>query len=404
MKKSVDVIVIGAGVVGLAIGKCLLESRAVQSVVVLEKEEALGSHASGRNSGVLHAGFYYQPDSLKARFTREGNEKLGRFCIEHGLPYKKCGKVVVTRDISEHESLLNLYRRGLMNGIDLHLIDAKELSSIEPRATTATLALWSPRTGVADPKAVIEKLADSFLHLGGTLLKGEKVLRVQPGQVETGTGKWLTGHVVNCAGLYAEKMAHQMGFGLNYGLVPFKGLYIYGSMPPGFLSSHVYPVPDPRNPFLGVHLTTTVTGATKVGPTAIPALWKEDYGIFKGFNFKESIEISRLLGKFLFTSSHNALDLVRTEIPKYLRRHLLVDAQKLVPSIDPSLFKTRGRVGIRAQLIDRKSGDLEMDFKVVGDHRSTHVLNAVSPAWTSSLAFAEYVVDGIVKERFSSQD
>jgi L-2-hydroxyglutarate oxidase LhgO len=201
--------------------------------------------------------------------------------------------------------------------------------------------------------------------------------------------------VINAAGLYADKIAHSYGVGLEYRMLPFKGLYWYGSWPAGQLQRHVYPVPDARNPFLGVHLTVTVDGRGKVGPTAIPALWREDYGGLDSFSLEESREIIQTFPRFLMSPHHDVLGLLRSELPKYSRHYMLRQAARLVPSVRQEDFRVKGTPGVRAQLFDTKSRQLEMDFVVLHGDRSTHILNAVSPAWTSSLAFAEYVVNSM---------
>lgn len=182
-------------------------------------------------------------------------------------------------------------------------------------------------------------------------------------------------------------------------MLPFKGLYWYADWEPGRLQRHVYPVPDARNPFLGVHLTVTVDGRVKVGPTAIPALWREDYGRGAGFSVREMAGVARLYPSFLRSTHHDVPGLIRSELPKYSRRYLVQQASRLVPSVRASDFRTRGRVGVRAQLLHVPTGRLEMDFVVRGGESSTHVLNAVSPAWTSALAVAQYVVEGVRSQR-----
>lgn len=205
------------------------------------------------------------------------------------------------------------------------------------------------------------------------------------------------GHIINAAGLYADTVAHWFGFGEEYRMLPFKGLYWYSTWEPGRLQRHVYPVPDPRNPFLGVHLTVTVDGRAKLGPTAIPALWREDYGGVKGLDTGEAWQIAKLYPRFWRSAHHDVQGLIRTEMPKYRRQHLVKQAAALVPSVSADDFTVKGRVGVRAQLLHVPTGRLEMDFLVQSDDRSTHMLNAVSPAWTSSLAVADHVVGGILR-------
>jgi L-2-hydroxyglutarate oxidase len=393
VSKSADVVIVGGGVVGLALADAWLAQEPTSRVLVLEKGERLAEHASGRNSGVLHAGFYYAPDSLKAQLTRNGNQLLRAFCAERGVPVRETGKVVVTQSDEELPALQELLRRGQANGVPLELIDESGLRKLEPLARTHGSALWSPTTAVADPVAVVGALASRVRERGGEIALNSPVVDAGPGWTTTqGHGRIATGHLINAAGLHADTVAHWFGVGEEYRMLPFKGLYWYGSWEPGRLQRHVYPVPDSRNPFLGVHLTVTVDGRAKIGPTAIPALWREDYGGIGGFNASEAWQIAQTFPAFLRSKHHDVPGLVRTELPKYVRRHLVSQAAALVPSVTPGDFRTRGRPGVRAQLLHLPTRKLEMDFVVRPGEMSTHVLNAVSPAWTSSLAVAEHVV------------
>ena len=393
--RGYDVAVIGGGIVGLALADAWLARHPGSSVLVLDKEERLAEHASGRNSGVLHAGFYYAPDSLKAQLTRRGNQLLKAFCAEQRVPVRETGKVVVTTSAEQLTSLDELYSRGQTNGVPLEMVDEAALREIEPLARTHERALWSPSTAVADPVAVVEALAARVRERGGEVRLGTPVIEAGPGWVRTPYQRIEVGHIINAAGLYADRVAHWFGVGEDYAMLPFKGLYWYSNWPAGRLQRHVYPVPDPRNPFLGVHLTVTVSGSTKVGPTAIPSLWREDYAGLRGFKPAEMADIARLYPRFLRSPHHDVPGLVRSEVPKYSRRYLVGQASALVPSVRAEDFRERGRVGVRAQLLHVPTGKLEMDFVVEPGERSTHVLNAVSPAWTSSLAMAEWIVERI---------
>ncbi len=388
-----DYLIVGGGVVGLAIAREIKLRDTSKSVAIVEKEPALGLHASGRNSGVIHAGFYYSPDSLKAKLTRQGNILLHEFLVEKSVPIKNVGKVVVTTNQSQLASLEELYRRGVANGVPLEILDEQQLSELEPNTKTVEKALWSPTTSVADPLALVNALKDDLTQLGVKIYLSEKVLEIKDKSVKTQNNNFAYGHLVNAAGLYADKIAHQLGFGLQYDMLPFKGLYWYAPRLKNTIHHHIYPVPDPRNPFLGVHLTVTVNGDIKIGPTAIPAFWREDYGKFSGFSLKELGQIAIDLPKFLISPHHNALSLIATEMPKYSRKYLVNQAKKLVPNLLQEDFKTKGKIGVRAQLFDRKSKKLEMDFVVESDSDSTHILNAVSPAWTTSLSFAKHVAE-----------
>lgn len=400
MKSTADVLIVGAGVVGLALADAWLAHHPHDNVIVVDKESELGMHASGRNSGVVHAGFYYAPDSLKAKLTRDGNRLLKEFCSERGVMVRETGKVVVTTSGQQLPALEQLFERGQLNGVALEKIDEAQLKELEPLARTHERALWSPSTAVADPVAVVKALAHRVIERGGVLRLGSSVVGVSPGEVTMSNADTVSfGHLINAAGLYADTIAHWCGVGMEYKMLPFKGLYWYGNWEPGRLQRHVYPVPDSRNPFLGTHITVTVDGRAKVGPTAIPSLWREDYGRTKNFSAAEMAHILRLYPGFISSKHHNVWNLLRTELPKYSRKKLLAEAARLVPAVKSQDFNQKGRPGVRAQLMHVPSGRLEMDFVVHHGHRSTHILNAVSPAWTSSLAVAEHVVSGIEMDR-----
>lgn len=383
--------VIGAGIVGLAIANQIRQIQPTATIAVFDKENSVGAHASGRNSGVLHAGFYYSPDSLKAALTRDGNKLLRDFCSAEKIRVNETGKVVVAQNSSEVAALQELHRRGNLNGVVTELVTPEHLTELEPLARTSELALWSPNTAAANPLEVTQILANKVVREGTTLKLGHEVLRTTPNRIITNFGNFSIGHIINCAGLYADKIAKPFGFCDDYAMLPFKGLYWYGNWAPGKLQRHVYPVPDVRNPFLGVHLTVTIDGRAKIGPTAIPIFSRESYSGFGGLSPKEILNIVGIYPKFLSSKHHDVVGLIKSEMPKYLQRHLVTQAKALVPSVDPKDFKERGKPGIRAQLLDIKNKKLEMDFVVRGDENSTHLLNAVSPAWTSALAMAEHV-------------
>jgi (S)-2-hydroxyglutarate dehydrogenase len=395
--RAVDVAVIGGGIVGLALADAVLAARPGTSVVVLEKEPQLGRHASGRNSGVLHAGFYYSPDSLKARLTRRGNVLLHEFCEETGVSVRRCGKLVVARSAADLPALDALLERAAANQVPVERVDETQARELEPLARTVDRALWSPTTSSASPLAVLEALAERVGRRGGEVVLDAPVTSARPGQVRTPDDTFHVGHVINAAGLQADRVARWFGMCDDYVVLPFKGLYWYGDWPAGRLQRHVYPVPDPRDPFLGVHLTVTVDGRAKIGPTAIPVLWREAYGGVRGFSGRDAIEVGRTLPGFLRSPHHDVPALLRAELPKYWRRHLVGQARLLVPSVRADSFRERGAPGVRAQLFHRPTRRLEMDFVLRGDQHSTHVLNAVSPAWTSSLAVAEHVVADLLQ-------
>ena len=396
--KSCDYLVIGAGVIGLAIAREILLNNKTSKVIIVDKETEVGLHASGRNSGVLHAGFYYSPDSLKAKLTVDGNRLLREFCAENDVPIKNIGKVVVTKNAKEEESLKELYRRGIENGVEIEIVDKQQLKELEPRAKTYEKALWSPNTGSASPQKVIKALEKDFLKLGGEIILGQSFVKIENNNIVLTNSIISANHVINSAGLYADKVAHKFDFGHKYRMLPFKGLYWYAPNQTDKLTRHIYPIPDARNPFLGVHLTVTDEGKVKIGPTAIPALWRENYRMLTNFKVKELLQVAIDLPKMAFSPHHDFGALLKQELPKYSRSYLTKQASLLAEGINVADFNLRGKSGIRAQLFDLKQNKLEMDFVIEGDKNSTHVLNAVSPAWTCALSFAQYVY-GFMKEK-----
>ena len=390
-----DFLVIGGGVIGLNIARTLCRTFRGASVHLIEKEADCGLHASGRNSGVLHAGFYYSPDSLKAKFTWRGNRLLTEYCEEKKIPLNKCGKVVVAKNHGDHAGLDELLRRGRANGIPLEEISEKEAKSIEPRVKTCERALFSPATATVDPSLVMQAMKKDAVAEGVQLHCGVRYLRSSKGQVTTTHGTHDVGYVVNAAGLYADRNARDYRFSEHYRILPFKGLYLYSSEPPGSIRTNIYPVPDLKNPFLGVHFTVAASGKAKIGPTAIPGFWREQYGGMTNFRWNEFLEvIVRGMG-LLVNSNFDFKTLAVRELAKYSRSKMISLASQLAEGVKPEHFQSWGKPGIRAQLVDLKKRKLEMDFILEGDQRSMHVLNAVSPAFTCGIPFSEHVCERI---------
>ena len=394
-----DYLIIGAGVIGLTIALELHRRFPAASITVLEKEPAAGQHASGRNSGVLHAGFYYSADSLKARFCRDGNRAMRDYCTARNLALNPCGKLVVAKNAGELAGLDELHRRGKANGVAVELISAADARRIEPRVKTIERALWSPTTASADPLAVIACLARDAVDAGITLRTGVAYRSGGPGRVLTSAGAIDAGYVINCAGLYADRVAKDFGFCRHYTILPFKGLYLYSDEPVGSLKTHIYPVPDLKFPFLGVHFTVTVDGHTKIGPTAIPAFWREHYAGLEHFDLGELIEVTLREASLMISAGFDFRGLALQEMKKFSPSFLVGQAAHLLHGVHHEDYTRWGRPGIRAQLLDLASRTLVMDFVVEGDRQSLHVLNAVSPAWTCSMPFASHVVDQVVRLR-----
>jgi len=391
MKISYDVIIAGGGIIGLAVARSLLLEKPKLRVLVIEKEPELGAHASGRNSGVLHAGFYYSPDSLKAKFCREGNLEIRKLAGRHGIPVRDVGKVVVAKNSEELASLEVLFRRGQENGVELELREARNLVNIEPLAQTHGAFLWSPNTGVSDPIKIINALATEVRELKGEIRLGAAV-QVLSEQVLRLNGEILnTSHFVNAAGSQSDRIAHNFNLGLEYSMIPFMGVYLAAQASQLPLRCLVYPVPHPLNPFLGVHLTLTSDHKVKIGPTAIPILGREQYALIKGWSLSDIKSSLTGLSTMLRYGAHDLPALIRSEWPKILRSTLIHEAASLVPSVTTVKGWNRRPPGIRSQLIHRQTGILHQDFIIEQSAHSTHVLNAVSPGWTSAIPFGEYI-------------
>jgi L-2-hydroxyglutarate oxidase LhgO len=396
VNKEYDQIIIGAGIVGISLGLALLERDPNRKVLIIDKEEKPGIHASGRNSGVLHAGFYYSPDSLKAKFCRLGNSELRKFCKENNLQILETGKVVVCQDKQDVARLEELYRRGVANGVNIEILDSKDLGKIEPAAQTVDKFIWSPTTAVGNPKDVINKLAEKFTKSGGSFSFNAQVQLIEKDNevlVKTKTAMYNAKSIINSAGAYAADLAKQVNVGTEYVCLPFLGAYKKSKLLSINPKRLVYPVPNPVNPFLGVHTTITLNNEIKIGPTAFPVIGKEQYKFTDGFNLKDLVEFFASSTALLKSNSVDLVGLAKEEALKLFTNPLLRRTRKLSNSLDSNNDWVKYPSGIRAQIINTKTKAIEMDYIVRADKNVVHVLNAVSPGWTSSIPFAHWVVE-----------
>lgn len=394
-----DYLIIGAGIIGLSIAKFLNEKYPNKKINILEKESDVAYHSSGRNSGVLHAGFYYTSDSLKAKFTKDGNALMTNYCEENNLKINKCQKVVVASNQDELESLYELEKRGLKNGVNVRLIDKEELAKIDPNVETFEKALYSPDTSTVDPGEISQHIKEDLISKGIKFYFDEGYVRkIDKHTIQTTKDQFFTGKkIMNCAGLYADRIAKDFSFSKDYTIIPFKGIYLKYTKDDQPLKTNVYPVPNLKNPFLGVHYTITVDGGIKIGPTAIPAFWRENYKGFSNFKIKELLAILGYESKLFFTNAFNFRSLAYDELRKYNKKHFVSLATKMVKDIDSEGFTQWSKPGIRAQLLNTKTLELLQDFVVEGDEDTIHVLNAVSPAFTSSFPFAQWVIENYIE-------
>ena len=392
MSKKCDVLIIGAGVVGLSTGIALLKSRPSLKVIIADKEKDIALHASGRNSGVLHAGFYYSPDSLKAKFCREGNFELRKLAKKYGIPVRNVGKVVVTRNEDEDLRLNTLFDRGIANGVELEIHPQDKLKDFEPLAITHNQFIWSPNTGISDPISIAKAMRNEFISLGGEICFDSKVTLIKSNDEVYDSSKQFTfKHVINAAGAQADIISRSIGVGNDFAMLPFMGLYRATCEKNLRLQRLVYPVPHPINPFLGVHFTLTIEGNVKIGPTAIPIAGREQYSFKEGWSGSDIAQVFRGIKSLVAGNSHNFGAIIKNEWPKIFQKILVKKSAELVPSAIEVRKWHRKPPGIRAQLVHLPSGKLEQDFITVVHANSIHILNAVSPGWTSSMPFGRYV-------------
>ena len=396
VNKEYDNIIIGAGIIGISLGLAILEQNPNKKVLIIDKEEKPGVHASGRNSGVLHAGFYYSPDSLKAKFCRLGNLELRKFCKDNNLQILETGKVVVCQDQQDVKRLEELYRRGVANGVNIEILDSKDLEKIEPAAQTVDKFIWSPTTAVGNPKEVIKKLSEEFTKSGGSFLFNTQVELIEKNNevlVITKHETYSSKSIINSAGAYAADLAKQVNVGAEYVCLPFLGAYKKSKLLSVNPKRLVYPVPNPVNPFLGVHTTITLNNEIKIGPTALPVIGKEQYKLTDGFNLKELVEFFTSSTALLKSDSVNLIGLAKEETLKLFRKPLLKRTRKLSNSLDSNTDWVKYPSGIRAQIINTKTKAIEMDYIIKTDKNVIHILNAVSPGWTSAIPFTRWVIE-----------
>jgi len=388
-----ETVICGGGIIGLTLARELL-MRGHKDIIIIEKEQQLGKHASGRNSGVLHAGIYYSVGSLRGRTCLAGNFLMKDYCKSKGIPLLERGKVIVTKNEAEIEILETLYKRARENGARVELVDEKRLKQIEPFAKTCKHALYSHYTAVTDSKSVLKELYNELIASGKVkILLGTRVNGIKGNQtLTTNRGLIKFGTLVNAAGAWSDELAHIFGIGLNYRLVPFKGIYKKLRPEKSYMvRSNIYPVPDTRNPFLGVHFTRNVKDEVLIGPTAIPALGAENYGILGGID-KRAPGIL-LTNAILFLRNPEFKRLSFIEVRKYKTGVFYSNAKKLVKGLEFRDILPSQKVGIRPQLIDWNTKQLVMDFVVLKDGNSLHVLNAISPGFTSSMSFAKILAN-----------
>lgn len=395
---TTDVVIVGGGIVGLATGYELSQRFPDRSVVLLEKESRLGRHQTGHNSGVLHSGIYYRPGSLHATNCREGKRRMEEFCAAQNIPFDICGKVIVATSDAETPALENIFSRGQQNGVRCEMIGPERLREIEPHCA-GVRAIHVPEAGIVDYVRVAERLGELVTQHGHRIVTGARVtgMRNEQGQVvvESTAGEFIAKRVVNCTGLYSDRVAKLSGEKPNAKIVPFRGEYFFLKPEAHHLCRGlIYPVPDPRFPFLGVHFTRVVEGGVECGPNAVLAFSREGYRKLD-VNLRdlaESLTYSgflRMAAKYWYTGAG--------EMWRSISKRAFVHAlQRLVPEIRSEHLNTAPS-GVRAQAVT-PDGNLVDDFLFLQSERVVNVCNAPSPAATSSLNIGRLIVDRIGRD------
>jgi L-2-hydroxyglutarate oxidase len=390
-----DFVVIGGGIVGLSVAWAILEKRPKARIAILEKEDSVARHQTGRNSGVIHSGIYYKPGSLKAKLCREGNRRLVEFCEVHGIRYEICGKVIVATTASEIPRMENLYERGVANGLAAKRLSASEVNEIEPHVNCLA-GIQVPSTGIVDFVGVCQKLAELVKARGGELRLGTKVqaLRAKGSEVvlETSQDALSARWIINCAGLHSDRVAKLAGAEPGARIVPFRGEYYELKPDRRFLVRNlIYPVPDPDFPFLGVHFTRMIDGSIHAGPNAVLSLKREGYHR-SSFNLRDFLDTMTYAGFWRLAAKHAKSGL--EEIHRsFSKRAFVRSLQKLIPEIRGEDL-VPGAAGVRAQAL-RPDGGLVDDFLIVRGPRAIHVCNAPSPAATASLEIGRLIAEDI---------
>ena len=390
--KSKQIVIIGGGIVGLATAHELLRRKPGTAVTVLEKEPRVGQHQSSHNSGVLHAGLYYKPGSQKARLAVSGLRRMVEFCQQHSIAHEICGKLVVAVDEAEVLRLQNLLERGQQNGLEgLQWLKPEQIREIEPHAA-GIAALRVPQEGIVDYPRVCAVLQEEIAKAGGRVVTGAKVTRISPEnagwRIESATGDFAADFLVNCAGLHCDRVSELAGERREARIVPFRGEYYQIKKERQFLVRDlIYPVPDPKFPFLGVHFTRLIHGGIEAGPNAVLAFAREGYRK-TDVNVADLCDALAFSGLWRFLGKHKRMSW--EELKRSLSRRLFCQSlQRLVPEIREEDLEPGG-AGVRAQAMS-PAGELIQDFHLVRRPNALHVLNAPSPAATASLAIGETI-------------
>ena len=393
MNKKSKLIICGGGIIGITIAREAALSKQFSEIRLLEKDEKLGTHSTSRNSGVIHAGFYYSPNSKKGKYCSKGNKLMREYCTENNIKTKRCGKVVVTRNQNEEEKLMELFERGRKNGCELEIFKKEQLSEYESAALTYRNFLWSPNTWSVSPLEILDCLIKECKVLNVKFITGEKIISAGNNFVETSKkNKFFFDFLINACGGYSIEVARFFGINTNYKLLPFKGLYLKSSKKFKKFKRHIYPVPDMQQPFLGIHTTITSDDYLKLGPTALPVFSPENYTLFEGLEFSLFREILSLQMSLLVNNEFGFRDLAFREIKYLIKNNILKKASELTSEELNNINFEWHSPGIRAQLFNKSTKKLEDDFVLINKDNTFHILNSISPAWTCSFINAKEMI------------
>tara|TARA_Y100000589_G_scaffold330982_1_gene382491 strand:+ start:336 stop:1577 length:1242 start_codon:yes stop_codon:yes gene_type:complete len=400
LSKKYDFLILGGGMVGLSIAYQLVKRKISNKIIVLDKEEKLGLHTSGRNSGVLHAGLYYKPNSLKAKICVSGAKRLKEWVKKRKIPLNECGKIIIPTREDLDNQLDILLERGKTNGANVKLLDRKQILELIPEANTPTeRGLWSPNTAVVKPIEVIRRMQNELINFGVEFVNSSKEWNLSKDKHKilfSNNSSIYFDRFINCTGLQADKIAHKFGVGKKYTLMPFKGVYYQIKKTSEIkIRTNLYPVPDLNLPFLGVHFTpgSDKLAPVSIGPTASLAFGRENYRGLKALEpFMTLNNINKLAGQY-FKNKGGFRKYVHEQAFLSMPIPFLNAAKSLIPKLQSKDIELSQKVGIRSQLFNNQENKLEDDFLCLMGENSIHILNAISPAFTASFSLADHIID-----------
>ena len=392
-----NIVIIGAGINGVCIARKLAEYKDFQ-VIIIDKENSAGYHASTRNSGVIHAGFYYSPDTKKAKLCAKSNKRLRDYCVANNIPTKRCGKVVVATNEAEIQTLEDLEKRGKINGCKVEIKESAEIGNFEKYAKTVGKFLWSPNTWSTSPQDVMNMLVAEAKAKNVKFKLGEQVTQIDSTFIKLKTGDTINyDYLVNASGGEALKIYKELEKEKILKVMPFKGLYLKSIKERYEFKTHIYPVPNQKYPFLGIHTTLTSDDFLKLGPTAIPALSNTNYSLIDGLN-EESLNVAITFASCMLQNNFNFRDLAIDEMGNYIKTNIIRKAERITTAQLNAIEFKWNIPGIRAQLYNSKERKLVNDFIVRKHNNSIHLLNSISPAWTCALETADNIVKQILED------